>query len=215
MVAIGFIPVSESAACCTTVDSVGRWTLPRLGYDAVQLPVRKEPARVRLRYRLPPGARQGSSGWYLIHLHFAITIAPGTRAGHASVSAVSHDYVGVLVKFKRSARDSRIRWNMLDLIRGWVDRTTTSRVIEVKASNYLPFRGVRPGGNTFMVVLRRTGALRIDGLRVLADSGLQLSRLGPARLELAPVLSRNLYDRVTPLMSATVCATRAAARHDR
>jgi hypothetical protein len=181
--------------CCVTVDKPGRWTLRELGFDGFDVPEHGRRSSVTLHYRLPPGSRQGRGLWYLIRLHFAISFRSGTGAGNAWVSAVTNDYAGVLVKFTRRQGDRRLAWNSLDLIRGWIDRTTGSRTVEVDVNNYLPFRGVRPGQNSYTVTLRRAGALRVDRLKVFEDSGLEVTRRGPARLALAPVLPNESVQR--------------------
>jgi hypothetical protein len=189
LILLAFAPrVATAKSCCTTVDKPGRWTLPELGFDGFEVPVRGDRTKVTVHYRLPPGSRQGRDLWYVIRLHFAISLEPGSGAGEAWVSAVTNGYAGVLVKFKRRGRDREVAWNSLDLIRGWVDGTTRSRRIGVDVNNYLPFRGVRPGRNSYTVTLRRAGALRIERLRVLEDSGLEVTRRGPARLALEPIL---------------------------
>lgn len=166
------VPPLAATDCCVTVDRVGRWTLPQLGSGGFDVPLHRALAGVTIRYRLPPDAKQGDGLWYLIRLHFAIRFKRGAGAGNAWLSAVTNDYAGVQVKFTRAGGSQRVAWNSLDLIRGWVDRTTASRRVEANLDNYLPYRGVRPGRNTFTVALRRAGALEVDRLRVFADSGL-------------------------------------------
>jgi hypothetical protein len=174
----------------TTVDAVGRWTLPDLGSSGFQLPVRRDRAAVTVRYRLPEGSRQGRRVWYLIRLHIRVGFRPGT-AGEAWISAGADDYAGVMIKFKRTGADrGTIAWNSLDLIRGWVEHRTRGRTVEAELDNYVPRPGVRPGVNSYTVAVRQTGGLRVNRLKVFSDSGLEVTRHGPARLVLTPELPK-------------------------
>jgi hypothetical protein len=185
---VGATPVLPPAApaqeCCVTVDKPGRWTLPRLGFGALDVPVTGAWTRVTLPYRLPRDARQGPHDWYLLRLHFEIAFERGGGPGKAWVVGAGNHYGAVLLEFTRGSRGRSIEWNSLDLIKGWVERRTAAHRIAVVARNYLPYRGVRPGRNTLTISLRRAGTFRVKRLKVLADSGIEVTPHSPARLVL-------------------------------
>jgi hypothetical protein len=81
--------------------------------------------------------------------------------------------------------DGRTRWKTLNYIRGGTVEWTTGRSIEVRFVNYLQFRGVRPGLNTFTIKLERSRGVDVESFEVLPDSGLILTGTGPAQLEVS------------------------------
>lgn len=139
-------------------------------------------------FELPPGARQGPDTWYLIKLHLAITFVRPT-GGSAYVSALTNGRAAAQIKFTPAPGGS-IMSSSVSLLAGSVKRTSSARRIELTYRNYLQDRGVRPGRNRLTVLLERTGNLRVSELVILRDSGVQVSRLRPARLKLDPILPR-------------------------
>lgn len=189
-VCAGVAATPPARACCVTINQNGSWTLARLGFEARDLSFRAGQTRITLPYQLPRGAKQGPHTWYVLRLRFEIIFAEGRRAGRVWISGVTNHYAGVLVEFSRGAGQRSVTWNSFDLLRGWNEGTATSHRTVLDSRNYLPYRGVRPGRNTFTVTVRRAGALRVKRLRVFADSGIEVSRRSPARLALEPVLPR-------------------------
>jgi hypothetical protein len=174
-----------------TVDADGRWTLARLGSGQLDVPVDRGPAAVTVRYRLPRGASQGPRTWYLIRLHFEITFAADSGPGIAYVSGLTNGRAAAQIKYRVTKRPNaapEIRWSSVDLIRGRIERTAASRTVEVRFRNYLQLGGVRPGNNTLTVELERLRNVEVKRLRIFADSGIEVTRLAPAKLVLKPVL---------------------------
>lgn len=174
------------------INEPGRWTLTRLGVGKLSIPLHHEPATASVHYRLPPGAKQGRRQWYLMHLHFAITFAQGSKSGLAYVSGLTDRRAAAQVQFRlRPGEDGRrrIAWQSLDLIRGEVKQATSSRTVQVDFKNYLQLAGVRPGTNRLTFRLERFGGVRVARLQIFSDSGLILTRRRPALLKLNPMLS--------------------------
>jgi hypothetical protein len=166
------------------LDSDGLWTLSRLGAGRVIL---RAPGEVQAaRFRLPSGAKQGDGRWYLLRLRFALTFAADTPEGIAYVSASTNGRAAAQIKAR--ALPGAVEWSSVGLIDGRVERRTRGRRIEVDFRNYLQLSGVRPGLNTLSVRLERVGPVRVERLEVFPDSGIERTRLAPARVELRPRL---------------------------
>lgn len=101
------------------IDAPGLWTLARLGSGSVAVPVEGEQERVTLGYRLADGAAQGPSTWYLIQLHFAVTIGEDSGDGLLYVSASTNDRAAAQVKFAVAADGGRLTttWSSVSLAR--------------------------------------------------------------------------------------------------
>jgi hypothetical protein len=107
------------------------------------------------------------------------------------VSGLTNGRAAAQIKFQvpsPASGDRRIVWSSVDLIRGRIERASSSRTVEVRFRNYLQLAGVRPGTNTFTVELERFGDVEVERLRIFDDSGVELTRLAPARLALEPAL---------------------------
>lgn len=162
----------------------GSWTLAR---DMV-FPLESKFERRFASYVLPRHARQGPAKWYLMHLHFRITFPRHNRPGFVFVSGLTNGRAAALIEFqvlKATDGVSKIHWGTVNYIRGKMEGTTTGRSIEIHYTNYLQYRGVRPGKNVFTVQFERYTATRAASLRVFEDSGVSSTPLSPAHLILA------------------------------
>jgi hypothetical protein len=159
----------------------GSWTLSK---DVI-FPLEKKIERRSVPYVLPRHARQGPSRWYLMHLHFRITFPKRNEPGFVFVSGLTNRRAAALVEFhvlKAAHGVSKIRWSTVNYINGKMEGTTSGRSIEIHYTNYLQYRGVRPGRNVFTVQLERYTATRAASLRVFDDSGVSSTPLSPAHL---------------------------------
>jgi len=175
------------------VDSFGVWTLEKLGYGDLTLPVDGETAEVSIRYALAPGAAQGPDGWYLIRLHLNIEVADNSGQGSAIVSALTNDRASAQIRFDVDGEGESfsMTWDSVDLLNGYIEEATASHDVEVRFSNYLPFAGVGPGQNVLTFKLEQFRDIRISSIRVLDDSGIEYTPLSPPKLELNPTLPDN------------------------
>ncbi len=174
-----------------TIDGYGMWDLARLGVGDQVFPLsERRIERLSVPYRLPPGAAQGPEDWYLIHLHFAIAIST-SGAGHVYVSAATNDKTAAQFKFELARVDGRPRvtWSTVGIVDGSERGTTNDGRSEHRFANYLQIGGVSPGLGRLTFQLERYGDVRVESLRVFADSALEVSPLGPARVKLRPSVS--------------------------
>jgi hypothetical protein len=179
-----------SAAAAPLVDELGRWSIARMGAGAIELPVDREVARRAVEFRLPRGARQGPRTWYLIRLRLAVELAPSTGRGTVLVSGSTNGRAAAQVEIEpRLGRGSRVWtwWSTVDLLKGFTARTVKSRRVVVNYLNYLQDRGVRRGLNRLTFQIEQYGKVRLSRAVVLPASGLEVSRLSPAQLDLDPI----------------------------
>lgn len=170
-----------------TIDAFGHWTLARLGLPALNLPTATARARVSVTYRLPAMAKQGPANWYLMNLHFRLTLARRSRSGLVYLYGDTDGRESAQIKFgtyRDRAGVLRTVWSSGDYIRGDLVRRTRSRTIEGRFENYLQFKGVRPGRNVLTISLERYGRVRVESLHIFRDSGITYSPIAPAKLRL-------------------------------
>lgn len=73
----------------------------------------------------------------------------------------------------------------LGLVAGRERRTGTTLSREIDFSNFLQYRGVRPGLNELTLEVDRAGAALAESVEILDDSGIERSTLGPAAVKLS------------------------------
>ncbi len=192
MLALG--PAAAPAASAdgpVLVDRRGDWDLRRLGATGFDLPTDAKRSGHSIELSFPPGARQGPDRWYLIRLHFEVQLSRRTGSGFVYMGGATNGRAGELVELRvrrRAARPLRIAWNSLDLIRGAATGTVRGRTVELDVQNYLQNKGVRPGRNVLTFDVEWFGHIKLERVRIFADSGLRVSDRSPAHLVLATSL---------------------------
>lgn len=173
-----------------TISTFGLHSLADWGEPGFLIrPENRAKVRRSIRFRLGRHAHQGPSAWYLIRLHFRITFPRALKPGIVLVGASTNGRAAAQIRFEssRRGRRARIRWQTLDYIRGRREHETASRVVDVEYTNYLQYKGVKPGRNTFSVRYEQIGSLVPDEIQVLPDSGIILTRKAPAHVKLKVV----------------------------
>jgi hypothetical protein len=175
------------------VDDFGHWDLARLGAEPLDLPVRPGRASRSLKYRLPADANQGPDRWYLLRLSFKVELDPATGSGSIFVDGSTNGHTAVSVEIevtKQSDGRLRIVQKTLDLTKGARQRVSSHRTVTGTSVSFLQNRGVRPGKGVLSFELEHYGDVSVRRARILADSGLVVSRRSPASLRLTPRLPR-------------------------
>ncbi|MGH3033222.1 MAG: hypothetical protein ACRDON_01530 [Gaiellaceae bacterium] len=180
-----------------------------------RFPLRADVERLSVAYRLPAGAEQGEPDWYLVRLHLRLALDPRSGNGLAYVSALTNGRAAAQVKLetRRGAAGLETTWSTVGLLEGRVERTTSARTIGVRFRNYLQLAGVRPGRNVLTFQLERYGVVQLRSLRILPDSGIEVSPLSPARVRLELTLPEGEVaagDRFTVRYRLTNAGDRAA-----
>jgi hypothetical protein len=141
-------------------------------------------------FELPAGARQGEDAWYLVRLHYRIELEPHSRAGRAYVLASTNGEACAQITYltRRDAEGLLVEQNELGLVRGARIVRSRSTVHELTFRNFLLLSGVRGGRNVLTVEVQQHEGARVRSVRVYADSAIERSPYGPARLDLEPVL---------------------------
>jgi hypothetical protein len=174
-----------------TIDSYGFWSLSRLGSDGIELEDVHEKAKTSIPYILEPDrARQGPGNWYLIDLHAKVAFGAGT--GRAYLSASHNGYASALIEYEASTVGDgrRIVRKASSYIDGSSKGTLRSNDDELRFRNYLQYKAVQPGLNQLTFAVEVHGSLEVRKVEILPDSGIEYTRLGPARLTLALRLPR-------------------------
>jgi hypothetical protein len=140
-------------------------------------------------FALPSKARQGRGVWYLVRLHAVLRISAGGGPGSIYLSSLVNGAAAnqVEVEVRRTPEcSSLVRWSTVDLLEGFRARESCGSTIEVDTTNFVQYRGIRPGLNHLAFQLERFRRAEVRTARILPDSGISVSRLGPAKLTFEP-----------------------------
>lgn len=185
MTCLAHVGVGTAAARdAPLLERPGVWSLPALGSSGsgLQSGLQDSVEERRAEFRLPKGARQGPRTWYLMRLRFKITFDKAGGPGFAFISGLTNGRAAAQVELMREPNHNRIRVRTLNYIRGGAQRWVSRRSVEVGLTNYLQYSGVRAGLNTFAVKVEQTPGVKIESFSVLLDSGIIVTRTGPAAL---------------------------------
>ncbi len=176
------VPEREGGA--RVIDSLGLWSLEKLGYSDLTFPCEDLPEAISIEYTLPENASQGPEDWYVIYLHFSIEFSGQSDNGSAYLSAATNSYACAQIKFETERENDSLIVNWItgseNLFKGDINHSTSSLNIEdVHFANYLPISGVVPGQNFLTFKLEQYDGAKVSGLRIFGDSGIALT-LQPA-----------------------------------
>jgi hypothetical protein len=184
LVAALAIAPAGSAGGPVTIDRFGFWSLERLGPGAIVLHENPKTAKtqVAVRYRLPPGAREGPGHWYLIRLHFRVEVRPDTIPGVFNVAADTNarTCASIIFTVTRDGRGPIVSSDALGLVNGREIERGRGLVREIDFRNFLVKPGVKPGLNVLTFDLTSNAIPMVKEVKIFADSGIEYTRLGPA-----------------------------------
>ena len=173
--------VVSSLHAAGPISSHGRYSFARLGSPTVVL---RGPAAERgetVTFVLPAGASARRGSFYIVDLHARVRIAPDSPPGNVYLMAESGGYGSAQIAFTVSGKGRAVEWTSVGAINGVEHHRSTSRTIDVRFSNYLPYKGIHPGRNTLAVFVRSFGA-RIAAATIYSDSAIEYVGSGPGRL---------------------------------
>jgi hypothetical protein len=172
-----------TAARPVLIDRPGTWSLTRLGYGTIVLRENEATARTfaSVRYRLPAGAVETQSRWYLFHLHYVVALRPDASAGEFNVAAATDGRYTASTIFTVRRRNGKLESTADDvgMVAGHVRRTSSALVREMRFDNFLAFGGVRPGLNELRFELTSNAVPMVRWVRILPDSAIVLTQRGP------------------------------------
>ena len=174
-----------------TIDSLGMWSLEKLGYSDLVFPCQEPREEISVEYILPEDAAQGPETWYIFHLHFSIKFSEESKVtgffpyGRTYVGARTNDRPCAMVTFRNKEEDGKIviDWNTgsENLLGGgsW-QRSTSLNIEDVRFASYLctwdPFHktsGVLPSKNVLTFTLEQCDGAKVQSLTIFADSGIE------------------------------------------
>jgi hypothetical protein len=136
-------------------------------------------------YRLPQGARQGRTMWYVLRLHVEVAIKSPTRS-LAYLAASTNGWTAAQIELKAVRTRGRLvtSTSSLGLVDGLVKTTRHVSVFRLRFANYLQRRGVQGGLNRLVVRVDSPAAPRALSVRVLPDTGIVRTTTPPPSLSL-------------------------------
>jgi hypothetical protein len=186
-VLVALLTLVSCAAGPRMIDSLGLWSLEKLGYSDLIFPDKEPLEATSIKYILPESAAQGPENWYVIYLHFSIEFSDESDDGSVYVSASTNGRTAAQVKFvieKHQDDSLTIDWitGSENLIKGDVKQSTSSLSIEdIHFANYLQTSGVKPGLNVLTFKLEQYDGAKVRSLQIFSDSGIALTLHPPSR----------------------------------
>jgi hypothetical protein len=169
----------------TVPPGFGTWSLACLGYrDLVLHEDEKDASASRsITYRLPAGSHEGHGSGWLLKLHYAVAVRSDAHPpAEFNVAAATNDrFCASTIWTIRRGADGRLLLHSDDvgLVQKHVTHTSTKLVREIRFTNYLQFKGVRPGLNVLRFDLTSNEVPLVRWLRIYADTALVHQRRGP------------------------------------
>jgi hypothetical protein len=138
-------------------------------------------------FRLPQGAGQGADRWYKVRLRFRIRFARDSGRGLAWVMADTNERTSAQIEFTtlRVRGRLRVRRTSVDIVRGQVERVSSSPTSRVTFENYLQVAGVRGGENVLSLRLEQAGDARVARLEIFGDTAIVATDRTPYPLGLS------------------------------
>jgi len=143
-------------------------------------------------FRLPPRARQGTAGWYVLDLSLQAMVDPSVGMGARNyVSVDTNGRTAAQIKFTTDevAGQPAVRWSTYELFTGSASGIVFSESVMLPFRNYLQIKGVRPGTNDFTLRLEQPAGVVVASARLLRGSGVYYGKLGPSHLRLGAFAS--------------------------
>ena len=187
------------------IDGFGFWDLARLGSDPIRFEHVTDTARASVPYIIEPDkAQQGPHAWYIARLHAKVTFGAGTGRAYLFVS--HNGYASALIEYDvaGSATSRQIRRSTASYIDGSTSTTLRGDTDDLQFRNYLQYAGVRPGLNQLKFSVEVHGPLDITSVEILEDSGVEYTRVSPAKLTLSLHASRRLTVNRAATLTVTV-----------
>jgi hypothetical protein len=137
-------------------------------------------------FTLPVNAHQGGTTWYSLHTHFVVVLDRHSGSGWVYASGSTNGRAVVQDQLRVVRRRGRLKttWSKVGLIGGNQDGVVSGERIELTDENFAQLAGIKPGRNTLHFQLETYGDARVKSLRVLPDTALKASPIGPGALDL-------------------------------
>jgi hypothetical protein len=160
----------------------GEWTLrEEVGHGVTIRTGRAFTKRELFDFRLPAGARQGPETWFLVKLHYVFRLRPNAPTSTAYLGASTNGFTSAQIVVDAVRRQGRTRFygDSAGYVESLPELSSEELTIRGTYFNYLPYRGVRPGRNTFEVDVEQYDGLPVRSVRILAGSGIVTTPLAP------------------------------------
>lgn len=159
------------------MDALGFWPLKRLGYERASYAL---PAEFRL--RLPPDAHQGPTRWYVVRFHLSLRLAADSRFGRIIAFVGMRPGVcgGFFATVRRAGAKWVVRWTEGSVANGGRSAVrlagASPPLLDIRLRSYCSIPAIVPGAGILRVAVSAYGGVRVAAARVLADSGLEVTR---------------------------------------
>lgn len=132
---------------------------------------------------VPKGARQGPERWFVIKLHFRITL-DGVGPGPAYFSAATNGRTAIQLKLTGDGK-TKVDYTMVGLVDGRQQGELRAAEGELRLANYLQDQGVTGDAPVEVSISMEPGpSLDIRSVTVFADSMIEETEYGPYPLSI-------------------------------
>lgn len=189
LIALGLaVPMTASSLTSGRPQLPGYWSLADLAATGLDLREPKDGTYAIANVALPPSGRAYVAVW----LHYLIEVDPSSGPGEVLVWDERAGGSATLVRLRWHPGPSGgyLEWDTLDVFRGLRRGLVLAPLFEVTVHNLVPVDWLASGDFPLVLRVERYGAVRLRRLAVLPDSGVEVARRGPPRLELVLALPR-------------------------
>jgi hypothetical protein len=139
-------------------------------------------------FTLPERSRQGPRSWFVMRLRARVIVRRTARPSLIYLTGSTNGRASVQVKLTvppRSAPQQAIRWESYGLLDGLMQHASARAPLTIDARNYLQYKGVRPGHNTFTLGVEEFGGHALRSVRFLATTTIGAGYRSAASIRLA------------------------------
>jgi hypothetical protein len=189
LIALGLaLPVTASSLAVGKPPYPGYWSLADLAATKLDLREPEDGTYAIASVSLPPSDQAYVAVW----LHYLIEVDPSSGPGEVLLWDDRAGGSATLVRLRWYPGPSGgyLEWDTLDVFRGLRRGIVLAPLFEVTVHNLVPVDWLASGDVPLLLRLERHGAVRLSRLSVLADSGVEIARRGPPRLDLVVAIPR-------------------------
>lgn len=189
LIALGLaLPLTASSLAVGKPPYPGYWSLADLAAPGLDLHSPEDGAYIIANISLPP-----TNGAYVaVSLHYLIEVDPSSGPGELLLWDERAGGSATLVRLRwyPGQPSGYLECDTLDVFRGLRRGIMLGPRLELAVHNLVPIDWLASGNLPLVLRVERHGGIRLSRLSVLPDSGVEIARRGPPRLDLVVAVPR-------------------------
>ncbi|MCM8750674.1 hypothetical protein NET02_16140 [Thermomicrobiaceae bacterium CFH 74404] len=183
------LPLTASSLAVGKPPYPGYWSLADLAATGLDLREPEDGTYTIAGVSLPPSDQEA---YVAVWLHYLIEVDPSSGPGEVLLWDERAGGSATLVRLRwyPGQPSGHLEWDTLDVFRGLRRGVVLAPLFEVTVHNLVPVDWLASGDVPLVLRVERRGAVRLRRLAVLPDSGVEIARRGPPRLDLVVAVPR-------------------------